>query len=228
MTKPTGRPRGRPPKNPRPPAPPQDDDLLGIPAPADGSTSHIAKAPDLGLVAGGVSAAWLANVFGMDKNTIKKKLAHCPVAGMNRGTPHYLIKEAAAWLIPPKVDVMTYIKGLRPNDLPPQLNDAYWSAMGKRQKVLENAGDLWRTADVLDVFGVAAIKIKSTVQLWVDEVDRVHGLSDEQRKMLTQMADGLLNDVHDIFVTAPAGRKRTRSTITEHEDDGDGVLDDLI
>lgn len=230
--KPTGRPRGRPPKNATPLA--QDDDLVGGPAPAEGSTRQVDKAPDLGLVAGGVSAAWLAHVFGMDKNTIKKKLANCPVAGMNRGTPHYLIKEAAAWLIPPKVDVMSYIRSMNPSDLPPRLNDAYWSAMGRRQKVLQEAGDLWRTADVLAVFGEAAIKIKSTVQLWVDEVDRVHGISDAQREMLTRMADGLLENIHEIFVTAPQGKKRTRSTLAlEHageEDvaDGEEADDDLI
>lgn len=95
-------------------------------------TSHNAEEPtldglDLGLVAGGVSAAWLGHVFGHDKNTIKKKLAKCPVAGKNRNTPLYLIKDAAAWLVPPKVDVMTYIKNLPPADLPPRLNAAYWS-----------------------------------------------------------------------------------------------------
>lgn len=183
---------------------------------------------DLAQVYGGVSAAWLGHVFGMDKNTIKKKLAKCEVAGKNRGTPLYRIKDAAAWLVPPKVDLMTYIKGLRPQDMPPQLNDAYWSAMGRRQKVLADAKELWRTPDVLQVFGEAAIKIKSTVTLWTDEVERVHGLTDEQRQMLTRMADGLLEDIHQIFVTAPSERS-TYSTITEHEPapQPEG-LDDLI
>lgn len=235
--KPTGRPRGRPPKN-RAPDPEEaafvlgDDDLVGAPLRASTEKTNMERAPDLALVAGGVSAAWLAHVFGMDKNTIKKKLAQCPVAGMNKATPLYRIKDAAAWLIPPKVDVMSYIRGMNPSDLPPRLNDAYWSAMGRRQKVLQDAGDLWRTADVLGVFGEAAIKIKSTVQLWVDEVDRVHGISDAQREMLTRMADGLLENIHEIFVTAPQGKKRTRSTLAiEHpgeQDDLDEDDDDLI
>lgn len=186
---------------------------------------------DLGLVHAGVSAAWLGHVFGHDKNTIKKKLARCEVAGRNGQTPLYRIKDAAAWLVPPKVDVMTYIKGLRPVDLPPQLNDAYWSAMRKRQQVLLEAGDLWQTPDVLAVFGSAAIKIKSTVQLWVEEVDRVHGLADDQREMLTRMADGLLAEIHEIFVTAPA-QKQTQSTLIEYqENDATPVAeerDDLI
>lgn len=195
----------------------QDDDLLGVPAPPEDSNAPIAKAPDLGLVIGGVSAAWLGHVFGMDKNTVKKRLAKCPVAGMNRGTPHYLIKEAASYLVNPKVDVEEYIRSLRPQDLPPHLNDTYWSALGKRQKVLADAKETWNTDDVLAVFGRVNMRIKSTVMLWVDEVDRVHGLTDEQREMLTRMADGLLEDIHELYVTEPS-RGRTRSTIQEYDE----------
>lgn len=209
---PTGRPRGRPRKDAV-----QDDDLLGVPAPPEDSNAPIAKAPDLGLVIGGVSAAWLGHVFGMDKNTVKKRLAKCPVAGMNRGTPHYLIREAAAYLVNPKVDVEEYIRSLRPQDLPPHLNDTYWSALGKRQKVLADAKETWNTDDVLAVFGRVNMRIKSTVMLWVDEVDRVHGLTDEQREMLTRMADGLLEDIHELYVTEPS-RGRTRSTIQEYDE----------
>lgn len=209
---PTGRPRGRPRKDAV-----QDDDLLGVPAPPEDSNAPIAKAPDLGLVIGGVSAAWLGHVFGMDKNTVKKRLAKCPVAGMNRGTPHYLIKEAASYLVNPKVDVEEYIRSLRPQDLPPHLNDTYWSALGKRQKVLADAKETWNTDDVLAVFGRVNMRIKSTVMLWVDEVDRVHGLTDEQREMLTRMADGLLEDIHELYVTEPS-RGRTRSTIQEYDE----------
>lgn len=187
---------------------------------------------DLGQVYGGVSAAWLGHVFGQDKNTIKKKLAKCEIAGKNGATPLYRIKDAAAWLIPPKVDIMTYIKGLRPQDLPPVLNDAYWSAMRKRQVVLKEAGDTWATADVLRVFGEGALRIKTTVQLWVDELERVHGLTDEQRRILVQMSDGLLEDVYQIFVTAPK-ESRTPSTLSEHAEETPAVKeaparDDLI
>lgn len=205
------------PRTPKPSSAQATDDMEGAP-PVD----HLNDEPtldglDLGLVAGGVSAAWLGHVFGHDKNTIKKKLARCPIAGKNRQTPLYLIKEAACWLVPPKVDIATYIKGMRPSDVPPQLNDAYWSAMGKRQKVLKDAGELWETAAVLKVLGETALHIKNTVKLWTDEVDRIEGLTDKQRSMLTQMADGLLEDIHDRYVTAPS-RGQTRSTLSEHDE----------
>lgn len=203
----------------------EDERDVPLPGPAEGSTNPISKAPDLALVAGGVSAAWLGHVFGMDKNTVKKRLAKCPVAGMNRSTPHYLIPVAAAYLVNPKVDIEEYIRSVRAQDLPAHLNDTYWSALGKRQKVLADAGDTWDTADVLAVFGRANIQIKSTVQLWVDEVERVQGLTDEQRAMLIRMSDGLLEDIHEIYVTEPE-KCRTRSTIKEYDEAT--IQDDLI
>lgn len=69
---------------------------------------------------------------------------------------------------------------------------------------------------MLGVFGAAALKIKNTIQLWPDEVERRHGLSDVQREMLVRMCDGLQNDLHQIFITAPL-EGQSRSTIEEYE-----------
>lgn len=131
--KPTGRPPGRPRKTP--PAEQPEEDLLGG---APRMDSPLLDGLDLGQVAGGVSAAWLGHVFEHDKNTIKKKLARCPISGMNRRTPLYRIKDAAEWLVKPKVDIMTYLKGLRQQDVPIQMNKDYWAAMRTRQ------GCCWR------------------------------------------------------------------------------------
>lgn len=201
--RPPGRPRGRPPAKPRvtkAPAADPLDDLIGDAS--DQEKAELANGLDLGVVFGGVSASWLAHVFGMDKNTVKKKLAagNCTIVGKNKGTPLYTIKEAAGFLIPPKVDLATYVKGLRPQDLPPILNAAYWDAMLKRQKWEVLAGDLWHTHDVLDVFGTLATRIKSTIQLWPEQVK---GLSEKQRADLQQRADSLLNDIHDIMIHQP-------------------------
>lgn len=167
-------------------------------------------------VYGGVSANWLAQVFGHDKNTIAKKLAaaNVEVVGRRLGGPLYRIPDAAAYLVKPKVDLTTYIKSLRPNDLPPMLNDAYWAAMLKRQKWEENAGDLWRTEDVLAVFGDLAIMFKTTVNLWVEEVERIDGITQEQRATLTKQSDKLLEQVYELMVNAPS-RRNTVSTIAE-------------
>ena len=53
---------------------PDIDDLLG-PDPAEVSAPAVY---DLCEVHGGVSLLWLAQVFKMDRQTIKRRLAHCP------------------------------------------------------------------------------------------------------------------------------------------------------
>lgn len=197
---------------PKRPATDDFDDLIGSPAePEEKVTIQLAD------VYGGVSASWLAQVFGHDKNTIAKKLstAGLEVVGRRNGGPLYRIPDAAAYLVKPKVDLVSYIKTLRPNDLPPMLNVAYWDAMLKRQKWEENAHDLWRTEDVLTVLGDLAFEIKTTVNLWVEEVDRREGLTNEQRVIITELSDSLLARVHQRMVDAPSQKKTVSSASEE-------------
>lgn len=206
-------PKKRGPK-PKSPVIDDDDDLIGVPQESEPEEDVSIALAD---VYGGVSASWLAQVFGHDKNTIAKKLAKAgiEVVGRRNGGPLYRIPDAAAYLVKPKVDLVAYVKTLRPNDLPPMLNVAYWDAMLKRQKWEENAGDLWRTEDVLTVFGDLAFEIKTTVNLWVEEVDRREGLTNEQRKIITELSDTLLLRVHQQMVEAPSQRKTSSSAAEE-------------
>lgn len=235
----TKKPRGRPRKNPdapvvkRPPGRPRKV-LPAIPVPQQpaedmpgGEESLGPPSMDIADIYGGVTASWLAQMFGHDKNTIKKKLsaANLEVVGQNRGAPTYRLHEAAQYLVKPKVDLVAYVKSLRPNDLPPMLNEAYWSAMLKRQKWEENARDLWRTSDVLEVFGDLAISFKTTVNLWVEEVDRQESLSPEQRKIITTLCDKLLEQLHEQMIESPKKRK-TVSSVFEDGAMPEGGLED--
>lgn len=211
MTKATGKPA-------KPKAPPADDfdDLIGgapEPEPEERVSLNLAE------TYGGVSAHWLAQMFGADKNTIKKKLAkaNVPIAGYRGQNPLYLLVEAAPYLIKPKVDIVAYITSLRPNDLPPVLSDAFWSAMLKKQKWQENAGDLWRTADVLEVLGDLNLMIRSRVNLWAEDVDRAEGITDAQRKEINRLSDELLQSIHKALVELPSKRK-TSSSLAEEDD----------
>ncbi len=202
-----------------------DDDLIGTststrtemaPYPGEGEPLP-PPSMDLVDVYGGVSANWLAQIFGSDVKTIKKKLARAEGVRVGTGranTPLYNIAAASAYLVKPKIDLIQYVKGLRPNDLPPILNDSYWAAMLKRQKWQENAGDLWRTEDVIAVFGDVAFMIKTTAQLWVEDLDRMHGLSPEMRATVTQQVDKLLQQVHEQMIELPRAR-HTRSSVAE-------------
>lgn len=208
MTKPVKRGPGRPRKAAK--TKPEEDDLIGGVEPEEKIRLDPAE------VYGGVSANWLATMFGADKNTIKKKLAvsGIEIVGRRNGGPLYRLSDAAAYLVKPKVDLVAYIKSLRPNDLPPMLNEAYWSAMLKRQKWEENAGDLWRTEDVLEVLGDLNFQVRNTVNLWVEEVDRLDPLTDKQREIIVKQADRLLELFYNMLVELP-GQRRTASSLAE-------------
>lgn len=207
------RPKGSvPPKAPKPAPLPKslaiadEDDLIGAPAGPEDEGDDEGVSIDLAETYAGVSANWLAQMFGADKNTIKKKLAASgiEIIGRRNSGPLYRLADAAPYLVKPKVDLVSFIKGLRPNDLPPMLNEAYWSAMIKRQKWEENAKELWHTDKVLAVLGELNVLIRTRVTLWTEDVDRREGLTQAQRQIIIDLSDDLLKSVHQLLVDMPS------------------------
>lgn len=162
--------------------------------------------PNVEQVLGGVTASWLAQAFGMDVKDVKRKLAGCPalVEGNDSGRGYqgrlYELKIAAAYLVKPKISAANFLSAVKKAELPATLQQSFWDAMLKRQKYEENAGDLWRTAKVREVLGQTFQSMKFTIQLWVDTVERAHGLTGDQRKTLLGLSDGLQSDLYDALV----------------------------
>lgn len=211
---------GRPPKDPtqdvkpRKPAPVEDDDLLGSSvAPTNPNAISYEGAGEVdGNVHAGVSPTWLGEHFHMAIETVRKRLANCPIKGKRRNAPLYDIFIAAQYLVPPKVDISAYIKAMRPNDLPPMLQDAYWGAMKKKQDWEIKAGNLWPTDSVIEVFGETFKLIKNAVSLWADTLEQEQSLTETQREALRGMADGLLAEIHNSLVS----QSRNKSTPNQH------------
>jgi hypothetical protein len=215
-------PQSKKPGSRKAPQAPDDDDLIGTTEEKDEPVNM-----DIADVWAGVSSHWLHQVFGGDRAVVKKKLAEggCEVIGRSKGSPLYRLKDAAAFLVPPKVDIEAYMQRLRPNDLPPMLQAAFWDGKLKHQKWAENAGDLWRTDDVLAVFGDLAFSFKTTASLWVEEVDRATGLTAEQRALIGQLTDKLLDSVYQLMIEAPKRSQTSSSTVEplEEEVESDAV-----
>lgn len=153
---------------------------------------------------GGVTVAFLAQVFQMDHNKVKRKLVNCPVkARRTRGTMQvqhlYDLKTAASYLVEARIDPEDIIKSLRKEDLPPSISTAYWDAQLKRQKWEEQAGQLWRTNVISTVIGSMFQTIKFTIQLWADTLERQTGLSGDQRDLLNALTDELQQEMFDAF-----------------------------
>ena len=165
-------------------------------------------------VLGGVTASWLAQVFQMDVKDVKRRLASCPplTEGKEDGRGYrgrtYDLKDAAPYLVRPKISAASFLKAVKKAELPPPLTQSFWDAMLKRQKYEENAGDLWRTDKIRQVLGETFQSMKFTIQLWVDTIERVDGLSNTQRKTLIRLVDQLQQDLFDALVQ----NKQLRST----------------
>lgn len=158
---------------------------------------HFDDPQDQNDLFGMVSVTFLGKLFRMAPSTAHQRLTHCPVRGRGLGRKGnlYSLREAAAYLVEPKVDIGEFIRTLRPEELPPRLSKDYWDAEIKKQKWARDAGELWHTEDVQEVFGEVFKRLKTTVQLWADDIDRLHGLTDAQRETLTRYTDGFLEEM---------------------------------
>lgn len=173
---------------------------------------------DVTALHAGVTVSWLAQAFRMDPKTVKFRLAKCPVLKAHQRGYIYEFKVAVAYLIPPQVDIAEYLQTVKIKDLPTRIQAEYWQAMRARQIWEREAGNLWRTEDVLAKFGEVFGILKSTTQLWGEDMERSVILSIEQRDFLRERIDSLLDDLYGKLTTLPE-QSATASSLAEHIDD---------
>ena len=171
---------------------------------------------------GGVTIAFLAQVFAIDHNKVRRKLVNCPVKRrQRRGTVQvqhiYDLATACAYLVDPIIDPDDIIKSMRKEDLPPSISTAYWDAQLKRQKWEELAGQLWRTEVIASVIGSMFQTIKFTIQLWADTLERQTGLTEDQRDLLNTLTDELQKQMFD-SLKENAKEKMTKPQLAELDD----------
>ncbi len=148
-----------------------------------------------------VSLTFLQKVFGMDRLTVKKKLASLSPVRHGRGnSPEYSFRQAAAYLVQPKVNLADYIATLRPNDLPPYLQSAFWDAMKKRQEYEIGAKDLWRTEHIMTSVGRAFQGLSLVLKQLPDDAAIRLRLDTEQRDALQLMVETMQRELHKTLV----------------------------
>lgn len=157
-----------------------------------------------------VSIAFLADALGMAAPTVRKRLASLPPLGNLRGgNPLYDFRQALPYLVTPRLDLEKVLASVSAGDLPPSLQKDVWDARLKAQKWMLLAGELWATDDVLEVLGEAFQRLKTTTQLWIDQISDNHSLPADARRELTILVDSLQADLHKTLVEMPAERATT-------------------
>lgn len=201
---------------------------------AEHLNARIEKKVDTTVFLRPVTISFLAEVFRMNPVTVKKRLAALNPVGMGgarRPVEVYDFVEAAAYLVKPKIDLVTLLSSLNSNNIPPHINKTFWDAMNAKAKWEANARHTWRDEDVLAVLGTAAIKIREVSLLWVDQLPDKVSLSGENIKALRQAVADLLEQIKTELADMPKERK-TLSVISTQEQMLEGdmnvALDDVL
>ena len=140
----------------------------------------------------GATVRQLAIMFKMDPKTVTAKVSSLVPAGRRRGTPIYSIPEAAARLVRPGYDIERVIMNMNHSDLPPMLQNAFWSAQKTRAAYEEMIGDLWRTSRVVRLISVLFNSVRLILLLLPDTIEREAGLSREQKAVVRRVVEGAL------------------------------------
>lgn len=157
----------------------------------------------------GATIRQLALMFKMDPKVVTSKVSSLVPVGRRRGTPIYAISEAAQRLVKPGYDIERVIMNMNHSDLPPMLQNAFWSAQKTRASYEEMIGDLWRTSKVVRLISVLFNSVRMILLLLPDTIEREAGLSREQKQVVRRVVEGALVE----------GRK---TIMKEFEDYGDG------
>lgn len=140
----------------------------------------------------GATIRQLALMFKMDPKVVTSKVSSLVPVGRRRGTPIYSIPEAASRLVKPGYDIERVIMNMNHSDLPPMLQNAFWSAQKTRASYEEMIGDLWRTSRVVRLISVLFNSVRMILLLLPDTIEREAGLSREQKAVVRRVVEGAL------------------------------------
>lgn len=166
---------------------------------------------DIQNVDNGAPILWFVKHFKMSRATINEKLKNCPVLRRHptKGHPYYDIKTAAAYLVEKQFDTDEIVKNIKAGQLPLKLQEGFWNAKIKEMKFKVLAGELWPTESVMEVLSDTFSLISGKMKLWVDDLEDVSQLTDEQRIGLTKLVDSLSAEIRKSLV------EKAQSKVTE-------------
>lgn len=140
----------------------------------------------------GATIRQLALMFKMDPKVVTSKVSSLVPVGRRRGTSVYSIPEAASRLVKPGYEIERVIMNMNHSDLPPMLQNAFWSAQKTRAAYEEMIGDLWRTSRVVRLISVLFNSVRMILLLLPDTIEREAGLSREQKAVVRRVVEGAL------------------------------------
>ncbi len=153
------------------------------------------KASEFAELVRGASINQLGQLFDLDRRTVTDRLKDVQPSGRRNTFPVYRIADVAELLV---VGYLTKDKLSEAQKLKHAGNEKdHWDAQLKRQKYLENMGDLWRTEKVISVFADVFKTFREAVVVFADEMEHESGLTNEQIDKVKGFCDALLVETRD-------------------------------
>lgn len=175
----------------------------------------------------GVSVQQAAIVFHIHNtelgNLIRK--AKLKPSGERNGFPIYQIKDVAQVCVPPIWTDEEWEEVLHKGHFPTRLVKDFWAAKKARLEYLTKAGEYWHTADVIDAVSEINKTFAMGVKLVPDTVDRLTTLTVEQRALIVDLLDEVMQSVAKT-IADKFGRRAEDERKARYEDLTNGEVSD--
>lgn len=190
---------------------------------------------ELTIIHKGATASDLGYIFGGNAKEVQKKIVGkvAPITAPDEMPVRWRIKDVAAFLCDlTHIDPEEYIKNLTPATLPPKLQDAFWKAQRSRQEFEKERGLLWSHQRVVEMLADALKPLRMTILMFQDTLGQHTELTDRQRELLDDIANGLLANLRDSMKEAAKSMPVKPDEhgkpidVVEDEEEEDGLGDD--
>jgi hypothetical protein len=163
-----------------------------------------AGAEDRQVVYRGATVNQLADMFGMRDETVYRRIAGIEPSGTGKnGVLIYRVADVAPRLIRVPITaemVREHIVRMKPSDLPPSLQKAYWDGALARHRYSQIAGELWQTQEVLASAVNAFQTLRQELLLLPDQLRGEIDLDDKQTSIVQQFVDGLIEGLRERLI----------------------------
>lgn len=169
----------------------------------------------------GLNKSQIAQAFKVDAKTLDEKLYGVPPDGVRNGSKVWRIHRIVPYLarLTPEV-IEERMRNMSHHDLPKIFTKEYWAGQRSRQEYELRAGDLWPTAKVVEKVGELYKLVRMSTMLMLDAVEKTTELSERQRQIIKDQAEGMLEDLHK-RVTQHFAAKEEENERQEAQDDED-------
>ncbi len=155
----------------------------------------------------GATASELSQLFDLPVSRVTARLAGrvAPMTAAGQSAPRWNVKEAAVYLVNPKLDVGELLRTLNPSKLPPKLQAAFWAAQMDRVAFEQLQGELYNATRVREMLSSFCKPMRMTILMAKDEVASRTTLTPQQRVIIQEIMDSLLCQLRDGILKAFEG-----------------------